>query len=388
MEINDIKATSLFAVIYNSKARVTVCQGGTSSGKTYAILQALLLFAVSKKKQVVTVAGQDIPNLRVGAWRDVKQIISSSPALTKFCAISEGFLQVKCLNGSVVEFKSYGNEQDARSGKRDYLFVNEANGVPFEVYWQLSIRTRKRVFIDYNPSSSFWVHEKLIGTKDVAFTITDHRHNPFLSEEEHARIEGIKDKELWRVYARGLTGRIRGIIYDGVQIVDEMPASYKGRWLGLDFGFNDPTALVDVRLSGGKIWVDEMTYKKGMTNQDIYNEIARRGLLDVKVVADSAEPKSIEELRRLGVRIEAARKGADSIRAGIATIKRYGLCVTRESANVRKELLKYKWEVDNAGEITNKPIDDFNHSLDALRYVALNKLQTPAKRASIKSGIL
>lgn len=383
-----LKVSPLFAAVYNTAERVVVCQGGTSSGKTYAILQALLVIATTKAKQVITVVGQDLPNLRVGAWRDIKQIITSSDTLTKFCQISDGFLQVKCLNGSILEFRSFGDEQDARSGKRDYLFVNEANGVPFNIYWQLAIRTRKRVFVDYNPSARFWVHEKLIGTPGVAFNITDHRHNPFLTSEEHERIEGIKDKELWRVYARGLTGKIQGVIYDNVEVVDEMPTPYKGRWIGVDFGFNDPTAIVEVRLSGGKIWANEIAYKRGMTNQDIYHELARRDLLGVQVVADSAEPKSIEELRRLGVRVEAARKGADSIRAGIATIKRYGICVTRNSVNVRRELLNYKWKTDNTGEISNTPIDDFNHSLDALRYVALNKLQTTPRRASIKSGIL
>jgi phage terminase large subunit len=167
-----------------------------------------------------------------------------------------------------------------------------------------------------------------------------------------------------------------------------MPETYKSRWLGLDFGFNDPTALVEVRLSEGKLWLDEVIYRQHMTNPEIYNVIKSNGLTDVQVVADSAEPKSIEELRRLGTRIEPARKGADSVRVGIATLQRYTLCVTRESANIRKELSNYKWKVDGSGDITNEPCDMFNHSLDAVRYVALNKLLTPPKMASIKIGKL
>lgn len=383
---SNITTTPLFGKLYNTDKRVSVCQGGTASGKTYTILQVLLLRAAETPKQVVTVVGQDIPNIKVGAWRDAKLITSDNSVLSKMFAISEGNLQLRCINGSVVEFKSYGNEQDARSGKRDYLFINEANGVPYEIYWQLAIRTRKRIFIDYNPSARFWVHDKIVGGDDVLLTITDHRHNPFLSSEEHERIEGIDDPELWRVYARGLTGRIHGVIYNNIEIVDRMPEAYKGRWLGLDFGFNDPTALVDVRLSEGKVWVDEILYHQKMTNPDIFKSLSANGLLGLSVVADSAEPKSIEELRRYGVHIEAARKGPDSIRVGISTLQRYTICVTRRSANVRKELANYKWKVDASGEVTNEPTDMFNHSLDALRYVALNKLMTPARRASIKSS--
>lgn len=385
INLQNIKTTPLFSKLYNSEKRVVVCQGGTSSGKTYTILQVLLIIATSTSAQVITVVGQDTPNLKVGAWRDAKTIIATNALLQRCFEISEGRLQLLCVNGSVVEFKSYGDEQDARSGKRDYLFVNEANGISYEVYWQLAIRTRKNIYIDYNPSARFWVHEKIIGQPDVLLTITDHRHNPFLSQEEHDRIEGITDKELWRVYARGKTGRVHGIIYNDVTVVDEMPANYKGRWLGLDFGFNDPTALVEVRLSDGKLWVDETLYQRQMTNVDIAKVIATSSLMSVPVVADSAEPKSIEELRRLGVKVEPARKGADSIRVGIATLKRYPLCVTRRSVNIRKELTNYKWKTDASGEPTNEPIDMFNHSLDALRYVALNKLQQPTKPTKFKS---
>lgn len=385
---SNIKTTPLFGKLYNPERRVTVCQGGTSSGKTYTILQVLLLVASATPKQVVTVVGQDVPNLKVGAWRDAKRIVSDNAQLQKIYVVSDGYLQLRCINGSLVEFKSYGNEQDARSGKRDYLFVNEANGIPYEIYWQLAIRTRKAIYIDYNPSARFWVHDNLIGNDDVTLTITDHRHNPFLSDEEHARIEGISDPELWRVYARGLTGRIQGVIYNDITIVDSLPESYKGRWIGLDFGFNDPTALVEVRLSEGKLWLDEVLYRQSMTNTEIYRVIVANELQSVQIVADSAEPKSIEELRRLGARIEAAKKGADSIRVGISVLQRYPMCVTLRSSNIRKELQNYKWRVDGSGVITNEPCDMFNHSLDAVRYVALNKLLTPNRRASIKSGKL
>lgn len=380
----DIFATlPLFDSMMNSNERIIINQGGTSSGKTYTILQLLVYYALSFVNKVITVVGQDIPNLKKGAYRDVKTIIGNSDFCSDKFSFNESDRIVKCVTGSIIEFVSFQNEQDAKSGKRDYLFVNEANGIPYPVYWQLAIRTRKQIFIDYNPTARFWVHDKIIGKPEAKLFITDHRHNTFLSEEEHDKIEGIEDKELHRVYARGKTGRLRGMVYDNYDIVDSMPDNYKGRWLGLDFGYNDPTALVDVRLSGGDLWIDEILFEGKVTNPDISRVVRQNGMASITIIADSAEPKSIEELKRFGLRIEGAKKGNDSIRLGISVLKRYKWHVTRRSTNIRKELANYKWEEGDDGEPTNEPIELFNHSLDAIRYVALNRLFTPSQHKKI-----
>ena len=171
------------------------------------------------------------------------------------------------------------------------------------------------------------------------------------------------------------------MIYNNYDIVDEMPSDYKGRWLGLDFGFNDPTALIDVRLSGGELWIDDVIFLGGVTNPDIAKVVKSNGLGALTIIADSAEPKSITELKNLGLRVEGARKGNDSIRVGIDVLRRYRWHVMRGSVNVRKELANYKWQEGPDGEPTNKPIEVFNHALDAIRYVALNRLFTPPQHA-------
>ena len=241
-----IETTELFSVLplfdanINSTERTVVNQGGTSSGKTYSIMQVLFVMGMQESRQVITVVGQDIPNLKVGAYRDAKTILDKSPVLQLwYPTINEGERIIKCVNGSVIEFKSYANGQDAKSGKRDFLFINEANGITYEVYWQLAIRTRKRVFIDYNPTARFWVHDKVFGRDGVRLIISDHRKNYFLTEEEHARIEGIEDKELWKVYARGLTGMITGLVLTNYDIVDALPPrdEWKMSCRGMDFGF-------------------------------------------------------------------------------------------------------------------------------------------------------
>ena len=274
-----IATTELFAVLplfdanINSTERTVVNQGGTSSGKTYSIMQVLFVLGMQADGQVITVAGQDIPNLKVGAYRDAKTILERSPLLMQWWpTINEGERIIKCVNGSIIEFKSYSDAQDAKNGKRDYLFINEANGIPYEVYWQLSIRTRKRVFLDYNPSARFWVHDEVIGKEGVRLIISDHRRNYFLTEEEHKRIEGIADKEYWRVYARGLTGKIEGLVLTNWDICEELPPreEWKMAVMGLDFGFtNDPSALEQVVLAHGDLWIDEKIYSTNLTNPEI-----------------------------------------------------------------------------------------------------------------------
>ena len=380
-----MSANQLFSVLplydANMQAveRTIVNQGGTASGKTYSIMQVLFTLGMQEQRQVITVVGQDIPNLKVGAYRDAKTILDSSQYLRAwYPTINEGERIIKCINGSIIEFKSYKDAQDAKNGKRDYLFVNEANGIPYEVYWQLAIRTRKKVFLDYNPSARFWVHDELIGRQDTRLIISDHRRNYFLSEEEHYRIEHIEDVELWKVYARGLTGKIEGLVLTNWDIVDQLPPAeqWKMSCYGLDFGFtNDPSALEHVVLAHGELWIDELLYSTGLTNPDIAHRAKEAGLsTQQQIIADCAEPKSIRELQGFGLWVTPSPKGQDSIVSGLDILKRYRLHVTRRSIGILANLRSYKWGKDRDGNMTNHPEDRNNHGIDAIRYVALEKL--------------
>jgi phage terminase large subunit len=370
----------LFKQNYLSTAHVVINQGGTSSGKTFAIEQALFCLAGESPKQVVTIVGQDIPNLKAGALRDALNIYHTSPVLQgKIKSYNKSDRIFEFTNGSIIEFKSYDNSQDAKSGKRDYLFINEANGLTWDVYTELALRTKKRIFIDYNPNTGFWVHEHLIGKPGVQLIVSDHRHNPFLPQEVRDKIEALKavDIELWKVYARGLTGKITGLIFDNWYICEAIPADARFIALGLDFGFtNDETGCIELYQQSGELWANELLYKTGLTNTDISAKLKQAGInFNSEIIADSAEPKSIEELKRLGWRITAAKKGADSVKNSIDILKRYKINVTRNSVNMRNELNKYKWRVDTTGKTINEPIDSWNHLIDPLRYIALNKLK-------------
>lgn len=378
----------LFKANTTEGVRTFVNQGGTSSGKTYTLMQVLIYFALVDNGCVITIAGQDLPNLKVGAMRDAKTIINNNDWLRNYFKFNESSSFFQGLNGSIIEFKSYQNEQDAKNGKRDYLFLNEANGVSFSIFWQLSIRTRKKVYIDYNPSERFWAHNELIGREGVKLIISDHRGNPFLTKEEHERIENIEDEELRKVYARGLTGKLSGVIFPNFAIVDELPNNdeWKLFGFGLDFGFtNDPTALVKVVLAHGELFVDLLIYETGLTNPKIAEKAKAEGVTrKTQIIADSAEPKSIAELNNLGLWVVPTLKGKDSILLGIDVLQRYKINVTRRSTALIEELQSYKWEENKDGKKTNKPIDDFNHAIDALRYFAIMKLNVK-RRSSPKA---
>lgn len=379
------EVSDLFMANKETEERTVVNQGGTSSGKTYSIMQLLFEMAMNEPDLVVTIVGQDIPNLKKGAYRDAKTILNQSPILQVwFPYINESERVIRCINGSVLEFTSFKDEQDAKSGKRDVLFINECDGIAYGIYWQLDMRTRRKVFLDYNPSARFWVHDNVIGRKNVKLIISDHRCNPFLSKEEHEKIEKIEDYELWKVYARGKTGKLKGLIFPEFRIVDRMPEvlECKGNWYGLDFGYtNDPTALENMRLAHGELWFDELLFEAGYDNPMIARVMKTNGIMrrDV-VIADCAEPKSISEINSFGFNVRPSSKGPDSIKNGIQILQRYKINVTRRSTGIIQEMKRYKWKVDKNGVMLNVPIEVWNHGIDAIRYVSLKTLS--ARRVS------
>lgn len=378
MELPFVVIKELFEANTENGWRIYVNQGGTSSGKTYTIIEILFFYAIREPNLVITVCGQDLPNLKKGAIRDAKTIINGSGWLKKFMRYNESDHYISCANHSIIEFNSYADAQDAKSGKRDYLFVNEANGISYDIFWELQIRTRRKVYVDYNPNARFWVHEELIGKPDVKLIISDHRVNVFLTEQQHEMIENIADPELHKVYARGKTGKLTGLIFPNYTIVESLPP--KDEWKmdarGLDWGYtNDPTALIHVVLAHGELWLDEEIYEPGLTNPEIAAKAKEKGVTRKDlIIADCAEQKSIKEVKNEGLWIISSVKGKDSIRVGIDILKRYKWNITRKSVGLREEVNNYKYKTDRDGKKTNEPIDKWNHAIDAVRYVGLLKL--------------
>lgn len=366
----------LFSANMYSKYKINVNQGGTSSAKTYTIMQILHLIAAQRPNTIITVVGQDVPNLKKGAIRDSQTIISTSPYLqsqlldykhTKGYNKTERIHEYK--NGSIIEFNSYDNEQDAKSGKRDYLFINEANGISKEVYFQLSIRTRIKEYLDYNPSAKFWVHDTLLKQPNVCRFISDHRHNRFLSPEMHEQIENIPDKELWNVYARGRTGQIHGVIYPNYTIIESMPLILKPVF-GLDFGFNHKTALVNTARDGNNLFWDEYIYQSALTIGDLIPMMKELNLGNSKIYADHAAADKIEDLQRAKFNVHKADK---DVKNGLDFVKRHNLFITRRSKGLLSEIITYKYKVREdplTGETVtlDEPVKFKDDGMDAGRY--------------------
>lgn len=371
------KTSVLYEANYNAKEDIIVNQGGSSSGKTYSILQVLFTRLISEPNIVITVVSESIPALKAGALRDALDIYNNSEILKHYVPEYNRTDRIfTATNGSVMEFKSYETTHGAKQGKRDYLFINEAQPISYDIFNELYIRTKRQTFIDYNPNAEFWVHEKILPdpSYNAKLFISDHRHNPFVPQKIRDKIESLryKDMELFKVYARGMTGKIEGLVFRNFDIVEEIPLGAELIGIGMDFGFtNDPTTAIKVLRFNGEIYIHELVYETGLTNSDLAGRLRNVGVDgSMSIVADSADPKSIEDLSRMGFRIEGATKGADSIRNSISTLKEFKLNITRSSVNTIKEFRSYKW-VDGK---PNVPIDAFNHSIDAIRYVALNKI--------------
>lgn len=373
---------------HESTADIIINQGGTDSGKTYALMQLLFWYAITteapKIDPVITVVGESIPNLKKGAYRAAEGIYSSTTGLKEHITNwnkTDRVIYFK--NGWIMEFISCENEQSAKNGKRQYLFVNEANGISYRIFWQLAKRTRRKVFIDYNPSAPFWAHEKLIGTtttsndfgKTVQLIISDHRHNPFLTEQEHFQTENISDKELWKVYARGLTGNLQGLIFPKWKMIkdDDFPdVDFFG---GLDFGYtNDPTAGVKIAVVGNNIFLQELCYEPGIAPVQVKEIFKAHGFNEDTHIYCEHDPEQISQLRRLRVMALMARKGVGSIKAGILKLNEYNVFYTESSKNIQIEKTKYMWEIDKiTGQPTNTPASGFDHLMDAIRYGVYTK---------------
>jgi phage terminase large subunit len=367
-----LETSGLFRKNLEATDSIVVNQGGSRSGKTYSILQVLII----KAHQTFTIARKTLKSLRSTAMRDFFEILERAQMYDQ--SLHNKSDNIYFINGNRFEFMGMDDPQKKRGAKRHILFCNEANELAKEDFLQLELRTTEQIFIDFNPSDEYhWLYEDVIPR--AHFIKSTYRNNPFLDALTIQRIERLKetDPQAWQVYGLGE----RAISRDNVFTFDErdIPKEAKLMSMGMDFGFtNDPTAFVEVWQDGDDVWIKERIYRTDMTNQDIGRELANLNI-DRRdaIYCDSAEPKSIEELRRMGWNVRPADKGKDSVNAGIQLMKTFKLHVEPSSTNLIKELRNYKWTKDKDGRNLNKPVDAFNHAIDATRYAIFSKVGKP-----------
>ena len=361
--------TTSFAKIAALQSRIRIVQGGSSASKTYSILQKLILQAEqSKESKLVSIVTDTHPNIERGAFRDFTNILDSHGIEYHS---TKNPLQAQIKNWQF-EFFGLDDERKARGGRRDILFINEANRVRWEAARQLIMRARDTVYIDYNPDAEFWAHERYLNKPDAEMVIVTYHDNEACPQSAIDEIEAYRDDVEWyKVYGLGQIGNLyAGKIFKTWEVKD-FP---EGRqyWYGLDFGFtNDPTAIVRVwvdRADKMTIYLDEICYQKGMTNADIANYLKSMGYAGEPVICDGAEPKSIHELKQYGISAHKADKPPGSVNAGIDFLRRATVYISPRSEAIARENKLYRWKQDKDGAFINQPIDAFNHILDASRY--------------------
>ena len=374
-----MKTTPVFnRILKNRKNRIQILQGGTSSSKTYSILQYLYFIGLnSTEKLVISIVAETMPHIKKGALRDFLQIISDRLYLYEYNK-TEGTIKI---NNTLFEFFALDQPHKARGARRDILYINECNNVNYELYVQLAMRTKRNIFLDFNPSSRFWAHD-LVDKESTSFDVSTYRDNPYLSQDIIKSIEALKDinPEWWRVYGEGQIGQLEGLIVPDFTLVDEMPDIETD--CGLDFGFtNDPSCLLEVGMAKEGVYINELLYERYLTNQDLCAKMRAIGVTPSQyIVADSAEPKSIEEIRRQGFNIIKAVKGEDSFKFGVDKLRCQKIFVTKNSPNVIKDLRNAMWDKDRDGNFINKAKKGFLHSIDAIRY-GMNRFIDPPQLA-------
>ena len=377
-----VECNTQFYQTVNSDKRIIVHQGGSRSGKTYAICQYLIyLLTTRKKKLIITIARKTLPALKGSVFRDFMEI-AEKVGISYFAEINKADLTFKYKN-HLVEFISLDNEMKVRGRKRTHCFLNEANEFYLEDFNQLSLRTTEKMILDFNPSDVLhWIYSDICTRDDCDTFITTFEDNAFLDPEIKKEILRMKEKDAdrWRVYGLGERATFKeGQIFDNWQWVDYKEVLDKEHCevaYGLDFGFsNDPTTIVEVRRKNDRLFVHELLFRKGLTNQDIFEEIKKLGLEEEITICDSAEPKSIEELRRLGAYCKPSQKGKGSVLNGIQVIKEYNVFASKQSKNLLQEYQYYIWDSNRDGKSINKiKQNGMDHLMDALRYAVTTGL--------------
>lgn len=372
------QATTATTKLARMHKRIRLVAGGTSASKTISILLILINDAQSDKVPTLTsVVSESFPHLRRGAIRDFLNIMHSHNYY-KDDRWSKTDFTYTFETGSKIEFFSADMPSKVRGPRRDRLFVNEANNVSRESWEQLLIRTREYAFADWNPTTDFYMYEDYIvdedqmttNTDDAEFTILTYRDNEALEDAIVREIESRKmNKNWWRVYGQGKRGEVEGRIYKDWKIIDEIPHEARLVRRGLDFGYSqDPAALIDIyEYDGGYIW-DEQLYQKGMSNQALAEFIKSLTEPQTLVIADSAEPKSIDEIKMYGINILPTTKGPGSVNQRIQFVQSKRVSITKHSVNTIKEQRNYLWKTDKDGKILPIPEDGNDHGLDGGGY--------------------
>lgn len=374
--MGDFKATTGTNKLLALDKRIKAVGGGASASKTISILLILIdkaiLAANNNQGLLISVVSESLPHLKRGAMRDFINIMESHKYFTEAQWNRTDFIY-SFGPSSKIEFFGVDTPDKVRGPRRDILFMNEANNCPMESYEQLALRTRKEIWLDWNPTNEFWFYTDVLPNRkqeDLDFITLTYKDNEALGQGEIDELESHRhNKNWWKVYGLGQLGDVEGKIYSDWAIIDDIPHEARLERYGLDFGYaNDPTALVALYYYNGGYIIDELLFRTHMTNRKIADYIMNSGTPNALVIADSAEPKSIAELAEYGVQVIGAQKGPGSVNQGIQYVQDQRISMTKRSTNVIKAYRNYMWKTDRDGKVIDIPDHNMSDAMDAVRY--------------------
>jgi phage terminase large subunit len=370
-----VKKTKALDTLRELNNRLRIVRGGTSAGKTICILTILIDYAIKNPNKEISVVSESIPHLRRGALKDFLGILNG---LNRYrdSQFNKSTLKYIFTNGSYIEFFSTDQPDKLRGARRTDLFINECNNIPFDAYQQLAIRTSGTIWLDYNPTNLFWVDKELIGQPDTDFVTLTYKENDSLPDSIVKELlkarEKAKTSTYWsnwcRVYLDGEVGSLEGVCIPDWKEIDKIPDQARILGYGMDFGYTDPTTIIALYKYNDAYIFDEVFYKSNTVLRDVSLFLRHNNIKD-NIIADQAEPKSIETLRRDGHNIYPCTKGSDSVNFGINLINQNEIYVTSRSRNLKRELQGYVWAKDKNGDTLSKPTGEHPDCIDACRYI-------------------
>ncbi len=381
----EIGVTSVFVRLYNSNKPVIVLRGGARSSKTYSMAQFCVSKVTTEYNKKFLVCRKTMPSLKMTAMLDVISLFKEYGFYEQHCEHNrtDNILVFKPTN-SMIWFSSVDDKDKFKSTGWNYVWMEEATDFTYDDYMILKIRLSEpnekinQLFLSFNPVSAFhWIKTKVVDNNDnneVDEIVSTYKDNPYLSADYIKIIEGSRsDEAYWRVYGLGEWGSVERIVYKDWELIDEFPDTVQNTIWGLDFGWNAPSALVEVGLEEGRLYLKERLYQEKLTNADLIGKL--KIILpscEAKLYADSGEPNRIREIKTAGISCRPAVKGPNSIKDGIDFVKRHRLYITKDSVNLLKEVQGYQYKKTKDNTVLDEPSDTPNHLLDALRYAVFS----------------
>jgi len=364
-----------------SQARITINEGSSRSGKTYNLMLMFVLMMMTERKILISVVRKTLPSLKASAYRDFLDILDRYDLYDVNCH-NKSDLSYK-IGKNEIEFFSADDYNKIKGRKRDYLFCNEANELSRDEFTQLILRTTKRAYIDYNPSHSsyHWIETDIKTRDDILVIHSTYKDNPFLDYTTIKEIERLEftDENLWRIYGLGVMGISKARVFNDWHLIDDLPDNYHDKFYGLDFGFNHPNVLVEIREEDDEFYLHEKIYKSGQTVPVLIEEMDKLGI-DKKafIYADSAYPAYIKQIRQAGYNCVPANKSGNSVKQGIDLVKSKKIHLTKSSVSIQKENRAYSYKTDANGNVDDsEPVKFFDDGMDAIRYGIFTKKTKP-----------